>query len=212
MNVTIFVNLNLKNISCTCIRLFGNPILRIMQSMLLIHLLGCGSDYVVSSVHTVTNVNSLFFVKNLIFFCALNKNWMTNRSNPMLESFSRVLLFLATFKEMPIFHLQWFTLRKKIVISLQEPSSYANFVFCFHYCLSFIWKKLSATWHVTLIQSKLTLKNDLISYSTEATLIICPPKQPQLVVPPWRKFPPPFRDTPCSFMCCLRRPFKGAFT
>ena len=113
MNVTIFVNLNLKNISCTCIRLFGNPILRIMQSMLLIHLLGCGSDYVVSSVHTVTNVNSLFFVKNLIFFCALNKNWMTNRSNPMLESFSRVLLFLATFKEMPIFHLQWFTLRKK---------------------------------------------------------------------------------------------------
>ena len=141
MNVTIFVNLNLKNISCTCIRLFGNPILRIMQSMLLIHLLGCGSDYVVSSVHTVTNVNSLFFVKNLIFFCALNKNWMTNRSNPMLESFSRVLLFLATFKEMPIFHLQWFTLRKKIVISLQEPSSYANFVFCFHYCLSFIWKK-----------------------------------------------------------------------
>ena len=113
----------------TCIRLLGNPILRIMQSMLLIHLLGCGSDYVVSSVHTVTNVNSLFFVKNLIFFCALNKNWMTNRSNPMLESFSRVLLFLATFKEMPIFHLQWFTLRKKIVISLQEPSSYANFFF-----------------------------------------------------------------------------------
>ena len=100
---------------------------------------------------------------------------------------------------------------KKIVISLQEPSSYAD-LFCFHYCLSFIWKKLSATWHVTLIQSKLTLKNDLISYSTEATLIICPPKQPQLVVPPWRKFPPPFRDTPCSFMCCLCRPFKGAFT
>ena len=211
MNVTIFVNLNPKNISCTCIRLFGNPILRIMQSMLLIHLLGCGSDYVVSSVHTVTNVNSLFFVKNLIFFCALNKNWMTNRSNPMLESFSRVLLFLATFKEMPIFHLQWFTSRKKFVISLQEPSSYAD-LFCFHYCLSFIWKKLSATWHVTLIQSKLTLKNDLISYSTEATLIICPPKQPQFVVPPWRKFPPPFRDTPCSFMCCLCRPFKGAFT